>query len=229
MVRQLRTKAEETTIPVVMGDMATTVVPGGVHPRPPRLRHDLQPALPAAAARRLALLPVRRHPAGRPLPQPAPVHLAGRTRPDGPARRVRVGDQARGPVRCPLHRRVTLPRLRPPPPGSEVGAKNRRSIAGPRAAGTRGTCPEPQPPAPQSVSLSARQPVSPRDHGAVRPPNTRWTARSSGNRSRTRCRSPRRWRSPSIGRRSRECRTTGSMPGRNWGRSTPRCSGSCRT
>ena len=51
MVEQLRTKVDEATIPVVMGDMATAVAPGRVLPRLPGLQHDLQPADPGRAGR----------------------------------------------------------------------------------------------------------------------------------------------------------------------------------
>ena len=50
-------------------------------------------------------------PAGPAVPQPAPLHLAGRAGPDGPAGRVRAGDPARGLVRRRVHRRVPLARL----------------------------------------------------------------------------------------------------------------------
>ncbi len=51
-----------------------------------------------AAAGRLASLPLRRRPAGAALPEPAPLHLASRTRPDGTARRFPAGEQACGLV-----------------------------------------------------------------------------------------------------------------------------------
>ncbi|WP_239312063.1 class I SAM-dependent methyltransferase [Plantactinospora mayteni] len=57
MVDQLRTKADEATVPVVIGDMGHRHRRGEVHPRLPRLQHDLQPAHPDRAGR---VLPQRR-------------------------------------------------------------------------------------------------------------------------------------------------------------------------
>jgi hypothetical protein len=42
MIDQLRTKADEATIPVIIGDMATAVAPGRIHARLPRLQRDRQ-------------------------------------------------------------------------------------------------------------------------------------------------------------------------------------------
>ena len=66
MIDQLRTKVDEATIPVVVGDMATARAPGDVHARLPRLQHHLQPADPGRAGR---VLPKRGSPphTGRPL------------------------------------------------------------------------------------------------------------------------------------------------------------------
>ena len=58
---------------------------------------------------------VRRGPGGAALPQPAPLHLAGRARPDGPARRIRAGEPARGLGRRGVHRRLPLARVGLPP------------------------------------------------------------------------------------------------------------------
>ena len=63
MIDQLRTKADEATIPVIVGDMATAVAPGKYTPRLPRLQHDLQPAHPGRAGR---VLPQRGPPPRRP-------------------------------------------------------------------------------------------------------------------------------------------------------------------
>ena len=51
MIDQLRTKADEATIPVIVGDMATDDRARRVHAGLPRLQHHLQPAHPGRAGR----------------------------------------------------------------------------------------------------------------------------------------------------------------------------------
>ncbi len=184
MIDQLRTKADEATIPVVVGDMATAdaprastalvylvfntisnlltqaeqvacfrnaarhLAPGGrfvIELWVPELR-----TAPAGASRPpsghvepgyigldtydvLHQHVVSHHfrfddgQAGRAVPQPAPLHLAGRARPDGAAGRVRAGDQARGLGRWRVHRRVPVPRVGLPP---SLTSASRTAIAG---------------------------------------------------------------------------------------------------
>ena len=64
-----------------------------------------------APARRLAPRPLRREPAGPSRAQPAPVRLAGRAGPDGPAGGLRAGVAARRLVGCGVHRDLGLARL----------------------------------------------------------------------------------------------------------------------
>ena len=78
MVGQLRTKVDEATIPVVVGDMATAGRPGRVHARVPGVQHHLQPADPGGA--------------GRLLPQRGPAPLPRR-----PVRHRAVGARAAHP------------------------------------------------------------------------------------------------------------------------------------
>ena len=121
MVDQLRTKVDEATIPVVMGDMATDRGAGRVHAGLPRLQHHLQPADPGRAGRVLpqrrppprARRPLRRSSSGCPscassrraaghgLHQRARLHRAGHLRRAAPAGRlaplhVRRGHGRRG-------------------------------------------------------------------------------------------------------------------------------------
>ena len=170
MIDQLRTKADEATIPVVVGDMATARAPGEYtlvylvfntisnlltqaeqvacfrnaarHLAPggrfvielwvPELRTlppgqqatvwhcrarlhrpgHLRRAAASTSSRTTSASARARRPA---VPQPAPLHLAGRARPDGPAGRVRAGEPARGLGRHRVHRRVPLPRVGLPP------------------------------------------------------------------------------------------------------------------
>ncbi len=166
MVEQLRSKADEATIPVVLGDMATATAPGEYalaylvfntisnlltqaeqvacfrnaarHLTPggrfvielwvPELR-TLPPGRDATVGHVepgyilldtydvLAQHVVSHHfrfdrvPAGQPPPQPAPLHLAGRARPDGAAGRLRAREPARGLVGRGVHRGVGLARV----------------------------------------------------------------------------------------------------------------------
>ena len=166
MIDQLRTKVDEATIPVVVGDMATARAPGEftlVYLVFNTISNLLTQAEQVACFRNAArhLTPggrfvielwvpeLRRLPpgqqatvwhvepgyigldtydvlrqqvvshhfrfgdgqAGAAVPQPAPLHLAGRARPDGPARRFRAGEPARGLDRRRVHRRVAFARV----------------------------------------------------------------------------------------------------------------------
>ena len=91
MVARLREKADEATIPVVMGDMATAQRRGQLPARLPGLQHDLEPAHPRRAGRLLrerrpasrARRPVRRRAVGA-RAAPAAARRAGdRRRPRG--------------------------------------------------------------------------------------------------------------------------------------------------
>ena len=167
MIAELRAKVDEATIPVVLGDMATAVVPGRYslvylvyntisnlltqaqqvacfrnaarHLSPggrfvielwvPELR-KLPPGQQAVVwqseAGYIGLdtydvlnqqvvsppCPVRRGQAGRAVPLAASLHLAGGTRPDGAAGRLRARKPAYGLGRGTLHGGVALARLR---------------------------------------------------------------------------------------------------------------------
>ena len=165
MIDQLRRKVDETVIPVVVGDMATTRAPGDYtlvylvfNTISNLLTQDEQVACFRNAARHLlpggrfvielgvpdlralppgqqavvftsepgyigldtydivrqqhgfASFPVRREQESGAVPEPAPLHLAGRARPDGTARRIRTRVEDCGLGRDGVHRRIPLAR-----------------------------------------------------------------------------------------------------------------------
>lgn len=178
MLGQLRTKADETAIPVVVGDMATTRAPGEytlVYLVYNTISNLLTQAEQVAcfhnAARHLGpggrfvielwVPELRRLPPGQaatvwhsesgyigldtydvlrqhvvshhftfdesgrrgpPRPQPAPLHLARRTRPDGPTGRVPAGVPARRLDGLRVHRRVAVPCVGVPAAGARQPA-----------------------------------------------------------------------------------------------------------
>jgi hypothetical protein len=96
MVAQLRSKVDEATVPVVLGDMATAPAAGTfslvylVYNTISNLLSQAEQVACFANAAAHLQAGVRRAVPRQALPQPSPVRLAGRARSDGPARWLRA-------------------------------------------------------------------------------------------------------------------------------------------